>query len=311
MTQLAFIFPGQGSQYVGMLSDFIEKYSIARQTFQEASNILGYDLLRLVNQGPYEHLNCTWKTQPAILTSSIAIYRIWKQEGGKKPILMAGHSLGEYSALVCAGVIKFTDAIQLVEFRGKIMQELVKTRIGAMHAIIGLDEITIKRICKENKKNQVVSIANFNSQDQFVIAGDKEAVCRTSIACKLLGAYVKPLMVSVPSHCILMRSAAKKLEIRLQEIKFAKPSISIINNVDVKIEYNEYAIRKALIRQMYSAVRWLEIIKFITKTAGITRLLEFGPGKILSQLNKRISKNLNSIAINDTSSLVIALNKNK
>ncbi|MBK4775350.1 [acyl-carrier-protein] S-malonyltransferase [Candidatus Pantoea edessiphila] len=310
MTQLAFVFPGQGSQYVGMLNDFLEKYSIARQTFQEASHILGYDLLRLVNQGPCKHLHYTWKTQPAILTSSIAIYRIWQHEGGRAPILMAGHSLGEYSALVCAGAIEFTDAIKLVEFRGRIMQELTKTRIGAMHAIIGLDRTTIEKICKKTKENQIVSIANFNSQDQFVIAGDKEAVYRASNACKSLGAYVKHLMVGVPSHCMLMKSAAKQLENRLQKIKFMKPSISIINNVDVKIEDDEYAIRRALTRQMYSSVRWLEIIEYISKQ-GITILLEIGPGKILSRLNKRISKNLTSISINDTNSLMMALDKHK
>ncbi|PPI88772.1 [acyl-carrier-protein] S-malonyltransferase [Candidatus Pantoea edessiphila] len=311
MTQLAFIFPGQGSQHVGMLKDLISNYSIVRETFQEASYVLKYDLLKLVSNGPNEDLNKTCKTQPAILASSVALYRIWKQKGGEIPIFMAGHSLGEYSALVCAGVLNFTDTIKLVELRGKLMQESVKERIVAMQAIIGLSPLTIQQICKETKKNQVVSIANFNAPDQFIISGDKEAVDRASIICKLAGAkYTIPLVVSIPAHCMLMKSAAEKLEITLKKIIFKKPSISIINNVDVKIEYSIEAIRIALIRQMYNPVRWIDIIKLMAEK-GITRLLEIGPGSILSNLTKRISKHLTSIAINDNNSLLIALDKDR
>ncbi|PPI88103.1 [acyl-carrier-protein] S-malonyltransferase [Candidatus Pantoea edessiphila] len=311
MTELAFVFPGQGSQHIGMLKDIIKKYSIAKETFQEASYILGYDLLKLINQGPIEDLNDTCKTQPAILAASIAIYRIWQQKGGSLPKLMAGHSLGEYSALVCADVIKFTDTVKLVEFRGKLMQQLVQKRKGAMKAIIGLDAITIQRICKENRKNQIVSIANFNSPDQFVIAGDKKAVDRTSIACKLAGAkQIIPLIITIPAHCLLMKSAASKLAIKLKKIKFKIPSIPVINNVDVQIEYDENAIRNALIRQMYSPVRWIEIIKLIAKK-GITKILEIGPSRVLSNLSKRIADNLTYVAINNIDSLLIALEKNK
>ncbi|PPI86840.1 ACP S-malonyltransferase [Candidatus Pantoea edessiphila] len=307
MTQLAFVFPGQGSQHIGMLKDLIAKYPIARETFQEASYTLGYDLLKLVHQGPNEDLNKTCKTQPAILTASVAIYRIWKQQGGRTPVFMAGHSLGEYSALVCADVITFPDTIKVVEFRGKLMQEIVENRTSAMHAIIGLNEIKIQQICEETKKNQIVSIASFNATDQYVITGDKEAVERASIACKLAGAkYIIPLIVGIPAHCVLMKSAAIKLASELEKIIFKIPSISIINNVDVKIEYDISEIRSALVRQMYSPVRWSEIIKSMAKQR-ITILLEIGPGKVLSNLTKRISSNLTSISINNSHALSIAL----
>jgi [acyl-carrier-protein] S-malonyltransferase len=307
MTQFAFVFPGQGSQTVGMLAELAAQFPIVEETFGEASSAMGYDLWQLVQQGPVEELNKTWQTQPALLAASVAIFRVWQQQGGKAPALMAGHSLGEYSALVCAGVLDFKAAIRLVELRGKLMQEAVPEGTGAMYAIIGLDNDAIAKACEESAQGQVVSPVNFNSPGQVVIAGNKEAVERAGAACKAAGAKrALPLPVSVPSHCALMKPAADKLAVALQDITFNAPQVPVVNNVDVRTENDPEAIRSALVRQLYSPVRWTESVGFIA-AQGVTSLLEVGPGKVLTGLTKRIVDTLTAAAVNDTASLSAAL----
>lgn len=307
MTQFAFVFPGQGSQTVGMLAELAAQFPIVEETFGEASSALGYDLWQLVQQGPAEELNKTWQTQPALLAASVAIFRVWQQQVGKAPALMAGHSLGEYSALVCAGVLDFKAAIRLVELRGKLMQEAVPEGTGAMYAIIGLDNDAIAKACEESAQGQVVSPVNFNSPGQVVIAGNKEAVERAGAACKAAGAKrALPLPVSVPSHCALMKPAADKLAVALQDITFNAPQVPVVNNVDVRTENDPEAIRSALVRQLYSPVRWTESVEFIA-AQGVTSLLEVGPGKVLTGLTKRIVDTLTAAAVNDTASLSAAL----
>ncbi|MEV4856150.1 ACP S-malonyltransferase [Pantoea agglomerans] len=309
MTQFAFVFPGQGSQTVGMLTELAATYPLVEETFREASDALGYDLWQLVSQGPAEELNKTWQTQPALLAASVAIYRVWQQQGGEQPALMAGHSLGEYSALVCAGVLNFADAVKLVELRGKLMQEAVPEGTGAMQAIIGLDDAAIRKACEESAQGQVVSPVNFNSPGQVVIAGNKEAVERAGAACKAAGAKrALPLPVSVPSHCALMKPAADKLAVALESITFNAPAVPVINNVDVKAEIDAAAIRHALVRQLYSPVRWTESVEAMA-AQGVTQLLEMGPGKVLTGLTKRIIDSLTAAAVNDTASLTAALGK--
>ncbi|MGY3096395.1 ACP S-malonyltransferase [Pantoea agglomerans] len=309
MTQFAFVFPGQGSQTVGMLTELAATYPLVEETFREASDALGYDLWQLVSQGPAEELNKTWQTQPALLAASVAIYRVWQQQGGEQPSLMAGHSLGEYSALVCAGVLNFADAVKLVELRGKLMQEAVPEGTGAMQAIIGLDDAAIRKACEESAQGQVVSPVNFNSPGQVVIAGNKEAVERAGAACKAAGAKrALPLPVSVPSHCALMKPAADKLAVALESITFNTPAVPVINNVDVKAETDAAAIRHALVRQLYSPVRWTESVEAMA-AQGVTQLLEMGPGKVLTGLTKRIVDSLTAAAVNDTASLTAALGK--
>lgn len=307
MTQTAFVFPGQGSQTVGMLADLAAQFPIVEQTFSDASAALGYDLWQLVQTGPAEELNKTWQTQPALLSASVAIFRVWQQQGGNMPVMMAGHSLGEYSALVCAGVLDFAAAIRLVELRGKLMQEAVPEGTGAMYAIIGLDNASIAKACEESAQGQVVSPVNFNSPGQVVIAGNKEAVERAGAACKAAGAKrALPLPVSVPSHCALMKPAADKLAVALQDITFNAPLVPVVNNVDVRAETAPEAIRSALVRQLYSPVRWTESVEFMA-AEGVTLLLEVGPGKVLTGLTKRIVDTLTAAAVNDTASLSAAL----
>ena len=293
MTQFAFVFPGQGSQAVGMLADMAATWPVIEETFGEASAALGYDLWALTQQGPAEELNKTWQTQPALLTASVALYRVWQQQGGKAPALLAGHSLGEYSALVCAGVIAFADAVRLVELRGKFMQEAVPEGTGAMSAIIGLDD--------------AVSPVNYNSPGQVVIAGHKEAVERAGAACKAAGAKrALPLPVSVPSHCALMKPAAEKLALELQNITFNAPTIPVVNNVDVKCETAPDAIRDALVRQLYSPVQWTKTVEFMA-AQGVTHLYEVGPGKVLTGLTKRIVDTLTASALNEPAAMSAAL----
>lgn len=307
MKKFAMVFPGQGSQTVGMLAELANEYPIVQETFQQASDVLGYDLWQLVQQGPAEELNKTWQTQPALLAASVAIWRVWQQQNGAKPTVLAGHSLGEYSALVCAGVMDFKDAIALVELRGKLMQEAVPAGTGAMAAIIGLDNESIEKACEASAQGQVVAPVNFNSPGQVVIAGNKEAVERAGEACKAAGAKrALPLPVSVPSHCILMKPAADKLAVALQDIQFNTPAIDVINNVDVAMEREPDAIRSALVRQLYSPVRWTETVEFMAKQ-GVETLLEVGPGKVLTGLTKRIVADLSAAAINDPATLASSL----
>ena len=309
MTQFAYVFPGQGSQTVGMLAELAAENPQVEATFREASDALGYDLWQLVQQGPAEELNKTWQTQPALLAASVAIYRVLQSKNAVQPTMMAGHSLGEYSALVCAGVLNFADAIKLVELRGKLMQEAVPEGTGAMQAIIGLDDASIRKACEESAQGQVVSPVNFNSPGQVVIAGNKEAVERAGAACKAAGAKrALPLPVSVPSHCALMKPAADKLAVALEAITFSAPAVPVVNNVDVKCETEGAAIRSALVRQLYSPVRWTESVEFIA-AQGVEQLLEVGPGKVLTGLTKRIVDSLSAAAVNDSASLSAALSQ--
>jgi len=301
-SNLAFIFPGQGSQAVAMLNDFAQN-EVVQQAFQEASEALGYDLWQLVSQGPAEKLNQTNFTQPALLTASVALWRVWQAESEVSPSVVAGHSLGEYSALVCAGVLSLTEGVKLVEKRGEYMQTCVPEGIGAMAAVIGLDDQAIIDACVKTQMDEVVSAVNFNSPGQVVIAGHKAAVERAGVACKEAGAKrVLPLPVSVPSHCALMVDAAKKLALDLEQITFNKPTINIVNNVDVSIETSEEAIKAALIKQLYSPVRWSETITSLGEQ-GITHMVEVGPGKVLQGLVKRINKSIKCVSFNSTDSL--------
>ncbi|ANE74036.1 ACP S-malonyltransferase [Dickeya solani] len=307
MTKFAMVFPGQGSQSVGMLAELAEKFPLIKETFDEASSVLGYDLWQLSQQGPAEELNKTWQTQPALLTASVALWRVWRQQGGSLPTLMSGHSLGEYSALVCAGVLDFKQAVSLVELRGKLMQEAVPEGTGAMYAIIGLGNDAIAAACAEAAQGQVVSPVNFNSPGQVVIAGNKDAVERAGAACKAAGAKrALPLPVSVPSHCALMEPAARKLADALEAIAFNAPDVPVVNNVDVRAESAPEAIRSALVRQLYNPVRWTECVEYMA-AQGVVTLVEVGPGKVLTGLTKRIVDSLTATAINDPASLSAAL----
>ncbi|MCL1160509.1 ACP S-malonyltransferase [Shewanella chilikensis] len=303
MENFAFVFPGQGSQAVGMLADLAEGYPVVTETFREASEVLGYDLWQLVQQGPAETLNETDKTQPALLSASVALYRAWQAAGKAAPSVMAGHSLGEYSALVCAGVLKFTDAVKLVELRGQLMQQAVPAGTGAMFAIIGLDNDAIAKACEDSAEGAVVSPVNYNSPGQVVIAGEKNAVERAAAACKAAGAKMAvALPVSVPSHCALMKPSADKLATALGDIEFSQPQIPVINNADVAQPQDAADIRDALVRQLYSPVRWTETVEAMA-AMGVTELYEVGPGKVLTGLCKRINKSLTAKAVNDAASL--------
>lgn len=307
--KLAFVFPGQGSQAVAMLSDFSDN-SIIQNTFTEASDALGYDLWQLVAQGPVEQLNQTTFTQPALLTASVALWRVWQNESDVMPAILAGHSLGEYSALVCAGVISLTDAVKLVEKRGEYMQACVPAGVGAMAAVIGLDDQAIIDACAQaqdsHQVKEVVAAVNFNSPGQVVIAGHKAAVERAGELCKAAGAKrVLSLPVSVPSHCALMSDAAIKLAADLENITFNTPIINVVNNVDVAVETSSEAIKAALVKQLYSPVRWSETITQIGEQ-GITQMIEVGPGKVLQGLVKRINKAINCVSLNTKDSLLKA-----
>jgi [acyl-carrier-protein] S-malonyltransferase len=303
---LAFVFPGQGSQTVGMLADFADN-EVVQQTFSEASEALGYNLWQLVAQGPAEKLNQTNFTQPALLTASVALWRLWASQSDSQPAMLAGHSLGEYSALVCAGVISLSEGVKLVEKRGEFMQASVPAGVGAMAAIIGLDDQAIIDACAKAQNDDVVAAVNFNSPGQVVIAGHKDAVERAGVLCKEAGAKrVLPLPVSVPSHCALMKDAADKLAEAFNSVTFNTPEIPVVNNVDVATETDVEAIKLALIKQLYSPVRWTETIELLAKS-GISLVVEAGPGKVLQGLIKRIDKSIMSASINDQASLTKAL----
>ncbi len=303
MTKTALLFPGQGSQSVGMLSDLSNDFALVKETFAEASSVLGYDLWQLVQQGPEQQLNETQRTQPALLTASVALYRVAKEKGLADVTVMAGHSLGEYSALVCAGALEFTDAVKLVALRGEFMQQAVAEGEGAMAAVIGLEDVEIEKICLEQAGEQIVTPVNYNSPGQVVIAGHADAVARAGEALKEAGAKrVLPLPVSVPSHCALMQPAASKLADALKSIKLKQPHTPVINNVDVAIADSEDAIKDALVRQLYCPVRWTETIEQITKL-DVETAYEVGPGKVLTGLNKRITKAFGCSALNTLDSL--------
>lgn len=302
----AFVFPGQGSQSVGMMSAYGDS-AVVRSTFDEASATLGQDLWQLVAEGPAELLAQTVNTQPLMLTAAIAAYRLWLEKGGKLPSVVAGHSLGEYSALVAAGVIEFRDAVPLVRLRATAMQEAVPVGAGAMAAILNLDDDKIREACAEAiaelGQDQVVEPVNFNGPGQTVIAGSKAAVERACEGCKARGAKRAVILpVSAPFHSSLIRPAADRLAARLAELQFAVPGISIVNNVDVAIENDPEKIKDALVRQAYSPVRWVETIQKIA-SMGITTVAECGPGKVLAGLTKRCAEGLNGVALCDVASI--------
>jgi [acyl-carrier-protein] S-malonyltransferase len=303
-TSLGVVFPGQGSQSVGMLADIALEFPQVEKVFFNASAVLGYDLWELTQKGPAEELDKTAHTQPALLAASYAIWQILKANSNFKPALLAGHSLGEYSALVCAGAISFTDGIRLVAARGEFMQEAVPAGTGGLGAIVGLDDVAVFSICeKAVMKGEVLSPANFNSPGQVVVAGSLKAVERALILAKESGAKLAKLLpVSVSSHCMLMKPAAEKLAYMLGDMAILKPSIPVINNVDVKVYQNADAIRDGLIRQLYMPVRWVEIIQEFANN-GITNILECGPGKVLTGLNKRIVSDLQLTSAADAANL--------
>ncbi len=306
---IAFVFPGQGSQSVGMLAELGRNYPLVTETFAEASEVLGFDLWQLVQHGPETKLNDTRNTQPAMLAAGVAVWRLWQQKGGEPPEMMAGHSLGEYTALVCAGAFAYSDAVGLVADRGRYMQEAVAPGEGAMAAILGLDDGRVIAICEQSAQSEEVAAVNFNSPGQVVIAGTAAAVQRAVETAKAEGAKrAIVLPVSVPSHCALMREAAARLEQRLSTITVSTPAIPVLNNVDVKAETDPAAIRDALVRQLYSPVRWVETIEFISAQS-VDTVVECGPGKVLAGLNRRIARNMTVFPVFDEDSLQNAIEK--
>lgn len=302
---IAFVFPGQGSQQVGMLAAAHEHFAVVRETFTEASQELGYDMWALLQQGPQEALNLTETTQPVLLTSSVALWRAWRSETDVQPGIMAGHSLGEFSALVCAGALEFGDAVKLVRKRGQFMQTAVPVGQGAMAAIIGLEDAVINRICEQMTRDThgVVSAVNFNSPGQVVIAGHKAAVEAAIIALKEAGAKrALPLPVSAPFHTVLMKPAGEQLEEVLSTIRISVPQIPVVHNVHAATEPDPNNIRKLLVEQIYSPVRWTSCVQTIIQ-AGAYHIVECGPGNVLSGLNRRIDKSLQCHSLEEPQSL--------
>lgn len=288
----AFIFPGQGSQQVGMLADIATQWPEILGTFAEASEVLGYDLWKMIQTGPQETLNLTKNAQPALLTSSVAIWRLLQARGVAAPEFMAGHSLGEWSALVCAGIVRFTDAVKLVQLRGRFMQEAVPVGVGAMAAIIGLEDALIEKSCAQAAQDEVVCAVNYNSPGQVVIAGHAAAVNRASELCKEAGAKrALPLPVSAPFHTSLMRPAADRLAAHIEQTEFQIPQIPVVHNVHARTEQDPKIIKSLMVQQIYSPVAWVSCVNFL-ETAGIQEMVEVGPGKVLSGLVKRINKNM-------------------
>ncbi|MCG4455643.1 ACP S-malonyltransferase [Pseudomonas sp. MMS21-TM103] len=293
---LAFVFPGQGSQSLAMLAGHGSQ-QIVIDTFAEASDVLGYDLWALTQQGPEEQLNQTDKTQPAILTASTALWRLWRAEGGLQPAFVAGHSLGEYSALVAAGSLGFAEAVKLVELRGQLMQQAVPAGQGGMAAILGLDDADVLAACAEAAQGEVVSAVNFNAPGQVVIAGSAAAVARAVDACKARGAKrAMSLPVSVPSHCALMRPAAERFAGAVAAVVWQAPQISLVQNVSARVVADLDTLKADLLAQLYSPVRWVESIVCMAEQ-GVADLLECGPGRVLSGLNKRCVKGINTYSL--------------
>ncbi|AOE86322.1 ACP S-malonyltransferase [Pseudomonas sp. TCU-HL1] len=291
---LAFVFPGQGSQSLGMLAEQGGQQKLVLDTFAEASEALGYDLWALTQQGPEEQLNQTDKTQPAILAASIALWRLWLAEGGARPAYVAGHSLGEYSALVAAGSLDFTDAVKLVERRGQLMQQAVSAGQGGMAAILGLDDADVLAACADAAQGEVVSAVNFNAPGQVVIAGAAAAVERAIEACKARGAKrAMALPVSVPSHCALMKPAAERFAEAVEALAWQAPQIPLVQNVSAAVVADLSQLKLDLLAQLYSPVRWVESMVSLSER-GVTDLVECGPGKVLSGLNKRCVKGVNT-----------------
>ena len=306
--KFAFVFPGQGSQSVGMLTAYGAAAPIS-ETLAEASDALGQDLAAMIAEGPAELLNQTVNTQPAMLAAGVAVYRLWQSQGGPAPAMMAGHSLGEYTALVCAGALGFADAIKLVRLRAEAMQSAVPEGVGAMAAVLGLDDDAVRAVCAEAAENEVLAAVNFNSPGQVVIAGHKAAVDRGCALAKAKGAKrALPLPVSVPSHCALMQPAAEKLRAAMATIDVRTPTITVLHNADVASHADPAAIRDALARQLFSPVRWVETVQSFA-AQGVQLVAECGPGKVLAGLNKRIVDGLPGAALADAAALTDALAK--
>ncbi len=304
--KFAFVFPGQGSQSLGMMTAYGDS-PVVRATFDEASQSLGRDLWQLVAEGPAEALSQTVNTQPLMLTAGIAVWRLWQDKGGPQPAMLAGHSLGEYSALVAAGVLELKDAVPLVELRAKAMQDAVPAGEGGMAAILGMDAAMVKQICAESAQSQAVQAVNFNSPEQTVIAGHASAVQRAADACKAGGAKRAVMLpVSAPFHSSLMQPAAERLQAALVGMNFKAPRISVINNVDVVALTEPEAIKAALVRQAAAPVRWVEIMRAM-QAAGMTHIFECGPGKVLAGLTKRCADGLAGGAMNDLASVEATL----
>jgi [acyl-carrier-protein] S-malonyltransferase len=299
--KLALVFPGQGSQTVGMLQSFAD-VAVVRDTFAEASDVLKQDLWKLAAEGPAEELNTTVNTQPLMLTAGYAIYRAWCAAGGVAPAVVAGHSLGEYTALVAAGVIEFKDALPLVRFRAQAMQEAVPIGTGAMAAVLGLDDDSVRAVCTEAAQGEIVEAVNFNAPSQVVIAGHKNAVERGAALAKNKGAKRAVMLpVSAPFHSSLLKPAAQRLEQYLASVSFRAPRISVINNVDVATVQESAQIKDALARQACNPVRWVEVVKAMA-AIGVTHVAECGPGRVLAGLTKRINGALQGLAIADAAS---------
>ncbi|PSL09999.1 [acyl-carrier-protein] S-malonyltransferase [Marinobacterium halophilum] len=304
---LAFVFPGQGSQQLGMLSELAAAHPVIQQTFAEASEALGFDLWKMTQDGPEEALNSTENTQPALLTAGVALWRLWLEQGGTQPAVMAGHSLGEYTALVCAGALSLADGVRLVKLRGEYMQQAVPAGTGAMAAILGLGDDAIAEACATAAQGGVVSPVNYNCPGQVVIAGEKEAVERGIEACKAAGAKrAIPLPVSVPSHCALMQPAAEQLAQALSAIDLRQPSIPVVQNVAAEVPQDVETLQKNLVAQLYSPVLWTASVQAMV-AEGVDTLIECGPGKVLTGLNKKIDRALIGVSISDPAGLEKAL----
>lgn len=310
--KFAFIFPGQGSQSIGMMNGYAD-IPVIRNTFSEASDTLGQDFWNMAKDGPADDLNLTINTQPLMLIAGVAVYRAWIELGGEEPAYLAGHSLGEYSALVASEALTFADALSIVRFRAQVMQQAVPEGIGGMAAILGLDDDTIKNVCAEinnNSSAETLEPANFNSPGQVVIAGHRNAVLQGIEAAKAKGAKRAVLLpMSIPSHCTLMMSAAHKIQQQLVQVKFEPPKIPVFHNVDVTQHNEPSAIRDILVKQLYSPVQWVDTIHALVAN-GVTHIAECGPGKILTGLNKRIDRHLQSLSFIDNEAIkqaVIAL----
>ena len=305
--QLGFLFPGQGSQKVGMLAEIAAQHCAIKDTFDEASETLGYDVWALVQGGPQDALNLTERTQPMLLTAGVALWRLWLAQGGPEPALLAGHSLGEFTALVCAQSIEFSDAVSLVRQRGEFMQAAVPVGVGAMAAIIGLDDDAINQACTESAEGEVVAAVNFNSPGQVVIAGHADAVARASERCLAAGAKrALPLPVSAPFHTALMQPAGESLKDVLAGITVREPVIPVVHNVHADTLSDPDAIKDMLVAQIYSPVQWVACVRTMQQR-GITRMLECGPGKVLAGLCRRIDRTLQAGALEQPSGFEQAL----
>jgi [acyl-carrier-protein] S-malonyltransferase len=306
MTKFAFVFPGQGSQSRGMMNGYAD-FATVRDTFTEASDILKQDMWQLVAEGSDAELSATVNTQPIMLTAGVAVYRAWQSQNGATPAIMAGHSLGEYTALTAAGALRFADALPLVRYRAQCMQEAVPEGVGGIAAILGLDEDAVRAVCVEGAQGEVLEAVNYNSPGQVVIAGNRAAVERGMELAKAKGAKRAIMLpMSVPSHCLLLKGAAEQLRDYLANVAVQTPTIPVLHNADVAAYSDVEAIKDALVRQLYSPVRWVETVLEFGKQ-GITCNVECAPGKVLAGLNKRIDANQQALAINDGEALKAAL----